>query len=73
MHANSGEDRGTNHQLKPMSTVLEVTNVEVLPVIMCCHDRVMEMSDRAVTDVRTDDRKDRQPSMERKMESVRRE
>ncbi|MDD1771421.1 MAG: MTH1187 family thiamine-binding protein [Methanomassiliicoccales archaeon] len=67
------EDSGLKFHLTPMGTLLEGTEEEVMPVVMRCHERVMQMSDRVVTDIRIDDRKDRQASMERKMESVRRE
>jgi len=67
------EGSGLKHQLTSMGTIIEGGRDEVLPVVMACHDRVLEMSDRVVTDIRIDDRKDIRSSIEQKMESVRKE
>jgi uncharacterized protein (TIGR00106 family) len=64
------KESGLNHQLTPMGTVLEGESAEVIPVIMRCHERVMQMSERVVTSIKIDDRRDRPNDMERKVQSV---
>lgn len=64
------QDSGMKHQLTPMGTVLEGEGDEVIPVIMRCHDTVMSMSERVLTSIKIDDRRDRPNDMERKMRSV---
>ncbi|MCG7845312.1 MAG: MTH1187 family thiamine-binding protein [Methanomassiliicoccales archaeon] len=63
-------ESGLKYQLTPMGTVLEGEGDEVIPVIMRCHQRVMQMSDRAFTSIKIDDRRDRPNDMERKVRSV---
>ena len=64
------KESGLNHQLTPMGTVLEGEGNEVIPVIMRCHERVMQMSERVVTSIKIDDRRDQPNDMERKVQSV---
>jgi uncharacterized protein (TIGR00106 family) len=64
------KESGLNHQLTPMGTVLEGESAEVIPVIMRCHERVMQMSERVVTSIKIDDRRDQPNDMERKVQSV---
>jgi len=61
---------GLKHQLTPMGTVLEGEGDVVIPVVMRCHERVMQMSERVVTSIKIDDRRDRPNDMERKVRSV---
>lgn len=65
------EGSGLRHQLTPMGTVLEGEGEKVIETIMACHSRVLMMSDRVVTSIRIDDRRDRPSDMERKVLSVR--
>ncbi len=64
------KESGLKYQLTPMGTVLEGESEEVIPVIMRCHERVMQMSERVVTSIKIDDRRDRPSHMERKVQSV---
>ncbi len=64
------EDSGLNHRLTPMGTVLEGDTEKVMATIMACHSRVLAMSDRVVTSIKLDDRRDRPADMERKVRSV---
>ena len=64
------EDSGLQHQLTPMGTVLQGDGEKVMATIMACHSRVLEMSERVVTSIKVDDRRDRPADMERKVRSV---
>jgi uncharacterized protein (TIGR00106 family) len=64
------KDSGLKHQLTPMGTVLEGDGEKVMATIMACHSRVLMMSDRVVTSINIDDRRDRPADMERKVRSV---
>lgn len=56
--------------LTPMATILEGEMDEVMGVIMKCHTRVLEMSDRVITTIKIDDRKGRKDAMTGKIKSV---
>ncbi|MHC1681017.1 MAG: MTH1187 family thiamine-binding protein [Methanomassiliicoccales archaeon] len=64
------KDSGLKHQLTPMGTVLEGDMEKVMATIMACHSQVLRMSDRVVTNIKIDDRRDRPSDMERKVRSV---
>ena len=64
------EKSGLKHQLTPMGTVLEGDGEKVMSTIMACHSRVLMMSERVVTSIKIDDRRDRPTDMERKVRSV---
>ncbi len=64
------EESGLKHQLTPMGTVLEGDTEKVMDTIMACHSQVLRMSDRVVTNIKIDDRRDRPADMERKVRSV---
>lgn len=64
------KDSGLKHQLTPMGTVLEGDGEKVVATIMACHSQVLRMSDRVVTSIKIDDRRDRPADMERKVRSV---
>jgi len=61
---------GIKHQLTPMATVLEGDLEEVMEVIMKCHRRILEMSNRVITSIKIDDRKGRKDAMMEKIKSV---
>lgn len=63
-------ESGVPYQLTPMGTVLEGDEAQVLPVVMRCHARMLQMCERVVTSIKIDDRRDRPSSMERKVRSV---
>ena len=64
------KDSGLKHQLTPMGTVLEGDGEKVVSTIMACHHQVLRMSERVVTSIKIDDRRDRPADMERKVRSV---
>jgi len=64
------EGSGLKHQLTPMGTVLEGDGEKVMATIMACHSRVLQMSERVVTSIKIDDRRDRPADMEGKVRSV---
>ena len=64
------EESGLKHQLTPMGTVLEGDGEKVMATIMACHSQVLRMSERVVTSIKIDDRRDRPMDMERKVRSV---
>ena len=61
---------GLKHQLTPMGTILEGDGEKVMNTIMACHSRVLQMSERVVTSIKIDDRRDRPSDMGRKVRSV---
>ena len=63
-------ESGVPYQLTPMGTVLEGDGEKVIPLVMRCHERMLQMSERVVTSIKIDDRRDRPASMERKVRSV---
>jgi uncharacterized protein (TIGR00106 family) len=64
------EKSGLKYQLTPMGTVLEGEGEKVMDTIMACHSRVLMMSERVVTSIKIDDRRDRPMDMDRKVRSV---
>ena len=64
------EGSGLKHQLTPMGTILEGDGEKVMNTIMACHSRVLQMSERVVTSIKMDDRRDRPSDMGRKVRSV---
>lgn len=63
-------DSGLKYELTPMGTVLEGEGDKVIPVVMRCHERVMQMSERVVTSIKIDDRRNWHGGMARKVHSV---
>ena len=66
------EESGLKHQLTPMSTTVEGDLDEVMEVIMRCHKKMREMSNRVVTTIDIDDRGGVKDPMSGKMASVER-
>jgi uncharacterized protein (TIGR00106 family) len=66
------DSSGLAYRINPMGTVLEGDYDAVMSVIRACHMRVMELSSRAVTSVKIDDRKGASGMIDRKVESVER-
>lgn len=65
-------DSGVSYRTNPMGTVLEGDWDEVMGVIRKCHHLIMQGSERVLTTIRIDDRRDGGPRMEQKLESVER-
>ena len=63
-------ESGVRHLLTPMATVLEGDLDEVMDIIILCHKRVMEMSDRVITSIKIDDRRGRKDAITQKLRSV---
>jgi uncharacterized protein (TIGR00106 family) len=63
-------DSGLKYELTPMGTVLEGEGDKVIPVVMRCHERVMQMSERVVTSIKIDDRRNWHGGMASKVRSV---
>ncbi|MGR3309616.1 MAG: MTH1187 family thiamine-binding protein, partial [Candidatus Brocadiales bacterium] len=61
---------GMPYKINPMGTVVEGDLDKVLNLIKECHETVMKNSDRALTVITIDDRKDRENRIELKVESV---
>jgi uncharacterized protein (TIGR00106 family) len=64
------KDSGLKHQLTPMGTVLEGDGEKVIATMIACHSQVLRMSERVITNIKIDDRRDRPADMERKVRSV---
>jgi uncharacterized protein (TIGR00106 family) len=64
------QSSGVEYQLTPMATVLEGDLEEVMAVILQCHRRILEMSNRVITSIKIDDRKGRKGAMKEKIRSV---
>jgi len=60
---------GLEHELTPMGTVVQGQFDEVMSVITACHKKVRTMSDRVLTSIKIDDRKN-EKLMLQKIESV---
>jgi uncharacterized protein (TIGR00106 family) len=60
---------GLEHELTPMGTVVQGQFDEVMSVIASCHKKVRTMSDRVLTSIKIDDRKNEKPMLQ-KVESV---
>lgn len=63
-------ESGVKYKLTPMATVMEGDLVEVMDIILQCHQRVLEMSDRVITSIKIDDRKGVKDAMTQKIRSV---
>lgn len=65
---------GVRYQITPMGTIFEAVSVqEALEVIRSAHEAVFEAgSKRVLTNIRIDDRRDKDRNMEDKVESVKR-
>ncbi len=61
---------GIDYKINPMATVVEGDYDKVMGVIQSCHMRVMEMSSRAITSIKIDDRKGVSDMLDRKIASV---
>lgn len=61
---------GMPYKINPMGTVVEGDWDKVLSLVKKCHKVVMKTSDRALTTITIDDRKDRENRIEAKVESV---
>ena len=64
------DESGIPYKINPMGTVVEGEWDKVLSLIKKCHEKVMKGSDRALTTITIDDRKDRENRIEAKVESV---
>jgi len=60
---------GLENELTPMGTVVQGQFDEVMSVIIACHKKVRAMSDRVLTSIKIDDRKNEKPMLQ-KIESV---
>ena len=66
-----GQENNIKYKLTGMGTILEGTWTSVLEAVRKMHDSVFDdQIQRVVTTIRIDDRRDREASVERKMQSV---
>ena len=64
-------ESGISYRLHAMGTILEGTWASVLEVVKKMHESVFDdQIQRVVTTIRIDDRRDRESSVERKIQSV---
>jgi len=63
-------ESGISYKANPMGTVLEGEWERVMGIIKECHQEVMKDADRAVTNIKIDDRKGTGERIEQKLESV---
>ncbi len=64
-------ESGLNYQLTPMSTIVEGDLDEILSVIRKMHEVPFEKgAQRVSTSIKIDDRRDKETSMQRKLDSV---
>jgi uncharacterized protein (TIGR00106 family) len=61
---------GVPYKINPMGTVVEGSWGDVLELIKKCHDTVAKKSDRVVTSIKIDDRKNSTDRISGKVESV---
>jgi uncharacterized protein (TIGR00106 family) len=63
-------ESGVPYKANPIGTVLEGKWDAVMGVVGKCHDVVMQDAERAVTRILIDDRKGKEPKIEKKVASV---
>jgi len=63
-------ESGVSYKANPMGTVIEGEWDVVMGVVRKCHDAVMKDAERAITTVTIDDRRGKEPRMEKKLASV---
>lgn len=63
-------ESNVSYKANPMGTVLEGDWDSVMGVIRKCHDEALKDSERVLTNISIDDRRGREPRMEKKIESV---
>lgn len=63
---------GLDYRINPMATVILGDYDEVMTVMRRCHMKMMELSQRVITSIKIDDRKDEKATLDSKIESVER-
>ncbi len=63
---------GLDYRVNPMATVILGDYDEVMSVVRKCHMRMMELSQRVITSIKIDDRKDEKATLDSKIRSVER-
>ncbi|HUU50222.1 MAG TPA: MTH1187 family thiamine-binding protein [Nitrospinota bacterium] len=61
---------GLAYKLTPMDTVVEGEWDEIIPLIRKCHDIMREHSNRVLTSIKIDDRKEAKGRLEGKKKSI---
>lgn len=61
---------GLSYKLNPMGTVVEGDWEEVIGLVRKCHETVMGRSERAITTITIDDRRNKTEMMDSKVRSV---
>ena len=64
------ENSGLEYKMNPMGTVIEGPRDDVFALIQQCHYKMVEYSDRVVTTIKIDDKKDKSDLMNQKLQSV---
>jgi len=66
-----GQEKSVRYKLTGMGTILEGNLTDVLEAVMRMHEAVFDTQiKRVVTTIRIDDRRDRESSIQRKVQSV---
>ncbi len=63
-------ESNVSYKANPMGTVIEGEWDPVMGLIRRCHQEVVKDSERVITSIKIDDRKGREPRIEKKLESV---
>jgi uncharacterized protein (TIGR00106 family) len=66
------DESGMPYKINPMGTVIEGEWDDVIKLIKKCHREVMKSGDRAITEIKIDDRKNTPSRIEEKVKSVER-
>jgi uncharacterized protein (TIGR00106 family) len=64
------DSSGLSYKINPMGTVVEGSWEDVMELLRKCHDTVAKRSDRVVTSIKIDDRKNSTDRISGKVESV---
>jgi uncharacterized protein (TIGR00106 family) len=64
------DDSGLPYKLNPMGTVVEGTWDQVMGLIRKCHEQTADTSERVLTSISIDDRKDAENRIEGKILSI---
>ncbi|RMG75331.1 MAG: thiamine-binding protein [Nitrospirae bacterium] len=66
------EESGLPYRLNPMGTCVEGSWNDIMKLLRRCHRQMMKRADRVIINIKIDDRKDKELTMEGKVKSVER-
>ncbi len=64
------QESGLPYRVNPMGTCVEGSWNDIMKLIRKCHRRVMKRADRVIINIKIDDRKDKELTLDGKIRSV---